>query len=88
MLKGIPHEDAALAAQAGIDAIIVSNHGGRFGDLVLLKEIRRAHRCFEALVSGQVCSVAELATIEGISDRYISSLGRWPSQPADREALR
>jgi hypothetical protein len=43
-------------------------------DPVLLKEIRRAHRCFEALVSGQVCSVAELATIEGISDRYISSL--------------
>jgi 4-hydroxymandelate oxidase len=34
MLKGIlAHEDAALAARAGIDAIIVSNHGGRFGDL-------------------------------------------------------
>jgi 4-hydroxymandelate oxidase len=34
MLKGIlAHEDAALAAQAGVDAIIVSNHGGRFGDL-------------------------------------------------------
>jgi len=34
ILKGIlAHEDAALAAQAGIDAIIVSNHGGRFGDL-------------------------------------------------------
>ena len=43
-------------------------------DPVLLKEIRRAHRCFEALVSGQVRSVAELATIEGISDRYVSSL--------------
>ena len=43
-------------------------------DPVLLKEIRRAHRCFEALVSGQVSSVAELATVEGISDRYVSSL--------------
>jgi site-specific DNA recombinase len=43
---------------------------------VLLKEIRRAHRCFEALVSGQVSSVAELATVEGISDRYVSSLLR------------
>jgi hypothetical protein len=43
-------------------------------DPVLLKEIRRAHRCFQALVSGQVCSVAELAAIEGISDRYVSSL--------------
>ena len=43
-------------------------------DPVLLKEIRRAHRCFDALVSGQVSSVTELASIEGISDRYISSL--------------
>ena len=43
-------------------------------DPILLKEIRRAHRCFEALVSGQVNSVAELATVEGISDRYVSSL--------------
>jgi isopentenyl diphosphate isomerase/L-lactate dehydrogenase-like FMN-dependent dehydrogenase len=33
LLKGIlAHEDAVLAGQAGIDAIIVSNHGGRFGD--------------------------------------------------------
>jgi isopentenyl diphosphate isomerase/L-lactate dehydrogenase-like FMN-dependent dehydrogenase len=33
LLKGIlAHEDALLAAGAGIDAIIVSNHGGRFGD--------------------------------------------------------
>src|SRR6202030_4120453 len=43
-------------------------------DPVLLKEIRRAHRCFEALVSGQVGSVAELATLEELSDRYVSSL--------------
>jgi DNA invertase Pin-like site-specific DNA recombinase len=43
-------------------------------DPVLLKEIRRAHRCFDALVSGQVRSVAQLATVEGISDRYVSSL--------------
>jgi hypothetical protein len=43
-------------------------------DPVLLKEIRRAHRCFNALVSGQVRSVAGLAIVEGISDRYVSSL--------------
>src|SRR6202030_3508983 len=42
-------------------------------DPILLKEIRRAHRCFAALVSGQVGSVAELATLEEISDRYVSS---------------
>src|SRR5260221_8914237 len=43
-------------------------------DPVLLKEIRRAHGCFQALVSGQARSVAELATVEGVSDRYLSSL--------------
>lgn len=43
-------------------------------DPVLLKELRRAHRCFEALVSGQAGSLAELAATEGISDRYVSSL--------------
>jgi isopentenyl diphosphate isomerase/L-lactate dehydrogenase-like FMN-dependent dehydrogenase len=33
VLKGIlAHEDARLAADAGIDAIIVSNHGGRSED--------------------------------------------------------
>jgi 4-hydroxymandelate oxidase len=33
VLKGIlTHEDARLAAEAGIDAIIVSNHGGRVED--------------------------------------------------------
>jgi isopentenyl diphosphate isomerase/L-lactate dehydrogenase-like FMN-dependent dehydrogenase len=33
VLKGIlTHEDAKLAAEAGIDAIIVSNHGGRMED--------------------------------------------------------
>jgi len=33
VLKGIvAHEDASLAAAAGIDAIIVSNHGGRMED--------------------------------------------------------
>jgi site-specific DNA recombinase len=42
-------------------------------DPVLLREISRAHRCFDALVSGR-SSVAELATHEGISDRYLSTL--------------
>jgi hypothetical protein len=32
------------------------------------------HRCFQALVSGQTRSVAELARVEGVSDRYLSSL--------------
>ena len=48
--------------------------GAATADPVLLKEIRRAHRCFDALVSRRVQSVAELAAVEGVSDRYISSL--------------
>jgi site-specific DNA recombinase len=43
-------------------------------DPVLLKEVKRAHRCFNALVTGRIGSVAELASLEGISDRYVSSL--------------
>src|SRR4051812_34784976 len=43
-------------------------------DPVLLKEIRRAHRCFDVLITGRVSSVTELASIEGVSDRYVSSL--------------
>jgi hypothetical protein len=39
-------------------------------DPVLLKEVKRARRCFDALVSGRTGSVAELASLEGISDRY------------------
>lgn len=42
-------------------------------DPVLLKEIRRAYRCFDALVAGRVGSI-ELAAVEGVSDRYVSSL--------------
>jgi hypothetical protein len=41
---------------------------------VLLKEIKRARRCFDALVTGRIASVADLASREGISDRYVSSL--------------
>jgi hypothetical protein len=38
---------------------------------VLLREVKRARRrCGDALVSGRIGSVAELASLEGISDRY------------------
>jgi site-specific DNA recombinase len=42
-------------------------------DPTLLKEITRAHRCFEALRTGDA-SIAGLARREGVDDRYISSV--------------
>jgi site-specific DNA recombinase len=43
-------------------------------DPILLKEIARAHRCFEALLTRRVASIAELAAIEGVDDRYVSNV--------------
>lgn len=40
-------------------------------DPTLVKEIVRAHRCFDALLTGKA-SIAELAKNEGVDDRYIS----------------
>ncbi len=40
-------------------------------DPTLLKEIIRAHRCFNALLAG-TASIAELAKSEGVDDRYVS----------------
>jgi hypothetical protein len=42
-------------------------------DPTLLKEIKRAHRCFDALLSGRA-SIAELAKSEGVDDRYVSTV--------------
>jgi hypothetical protein len=39
-------------------------------DPVLLKEVKRARRCFDPLVSGRIGSLAGPASLEGISDRY------------------
>jgi hypothetical protein len=42
-------------------------------DPTLLKEIKRAHRCFDALLVGRA-SIAELAEREGVDDRYVSTV--------------
>lgn len=68
MLKGIQSsEDAALAADAGIDAVIVSNHGGRQLDgapapLDLLPSVREAvqDRC-EVICDGGVRRGSDIA---------------------------
>jgi site-specific DNA recombinase len=43
-------------------------------DPILLKELNRARRCFDALVSGDAKNLALLASRESVSDRYISSV--------------
>ena len=43
-------------------------------DPILLKEIARAHRCFQALLTRRVASIAELAAREGVDDRYVSNV--------------
>lgn len=43
-------------------------------DLILIKEVVRARRCVDTLLSGHAKNLAALASREGVSDRYISSL--------------
>jgi site-specific DNA recombinase len=40
-------------------------------DPVLLKEVARAHRCFDALLAGKVSAMSELSKLEGIDERYV-----------------
>jgi len=40
-------------------------------DPVLLKEVARAHRCFDALLTGKVSAISELSRLEGIDERYV-----------------
>ena len=43
-------------------------------DRVLLKEVSRAHRCFEALLAGRAASLEGVAAIEDVDARYLSNL--------------
>jgi site-specific DNA recombinase len=56
--------------------VVVENRGASpaKADPILLKELARAHRCFQALLTHRVGSAAELAAQEGVDDRYISSV--------------
>jgi len=40
-------------------------------DPILLKEIARAYRCFDAVPTGRVASYSQLCVEEGIDDRYV-----------------
>jgi hypothetical protein len=70
----LPREFPLWIKRRGVEmrfAIDASDPRTTNPDPVLLTEVKRAHRCFDALVSGRIGSVAELASLEGIiSDRY------------------
>jgi hypothetical protein len=40
-------------------------------DPVLLKEVARAHRCFDALLTGKLSAMSDLSVLEGIDERYV-----------------
>ena len=43
-------------------------------DPILLKEVARAYRCFDAVLTGKVGSMAELSTREAVDERYLRRL--------------
>jgi len=51
-----------------------SKEGWSSAEPSVLKAIARGHVWFDELVTGQVGSIAELARLEGVTDRYISQL--------------
>ena len=58
----------------GIEMRLVITDGSRSVttiDPVLLKEVARARRCFDALLTGKALAMAELSALEGIDERYV-----------------
>lgn len=43
-------------------------------DPILLKEVARAYRCFDAVLTGKLSSMAELASREAVDERYVRRL--------------
>lgn len=77
VLKGLRHpDDAALAASHGVDAIIVSNHGGRqvdgeAGTLALLPSIVKAAGSMPVLLDSGVRSGADVAKALALGARAV-----------------
>ena len=78
------HREIALAREAtlaikrrGVEMRLVLDSGPPTEarvDRVLLKEVSRAHRCFEALLAGRAASLEGVAAIEDVDARYLSNL--------------
>jgi hypothetical protein len=77
--KEIPlaRETALAIKRRGVEMRLVLESGAPTEakvDRVLLKEISRAHRCFETLLTGRAESVEGIAALEGIDKSYVSKL--------------
>ncbi|MGB8608983.1 MAG: hypothetical protein WCE28_28595, partial [Bradyrhizobium sp.] len=83
LLEG-PHWEITLTREAalaikrrGVEMRLVLESGAPKEakvDRVLLKEVSRARRCFEALLAGRAASVEGVAAIEGVDACYLSNL--------------
>ena len=70
-------ETALAIKRRGVEMRLVLESGAPTEakvDRVLLKEISRAHRCFETLLTGRAESVEGIAALEGIDKSYVSKL--------------
>src|SRR4029077_18613619 len=73
----LARESALTIKRRGVEMRLVLGSGASREasvDRVLLKEIARARRCFEALLSGGAASVEAAAALEGIDKSYVSRL--------------
>ena len=74
VLKGIlTHEDAKLAADNGIDGIIVSNHGGRVVEIAAARQSRSCQRSSRPSTVECLCSSTAASGAAPISSKL------WPS---------
>ena len=73
----LARESALTIKRRGVEMRLVLGSGASKEarvDRVLLKEVARARRCFEALLSGRAASVEAAAALEGIDKSYVSRL--------------
>jgi hypothetical protein len=73
----LAHELPLAIKRRGVEMRLVSDsHDASSAkvDPILLKEVARAYRCFDALLTGRASSITAVAAREGMHDRYVSSL--------------
>jgi site-specific DNA recombinase len=73
----IDHEVPLIAKRRGVELkLVLKDEAERPAapDPILIKELARGRRCFDALLTGDAANLSALAAREGVSDRYVSLL--------------